>query len=134
MPEVNRPAIVAQVQEVFERYEEALVANDTDTLNQLFWSSPRTVRFGVADAQDGYDEVVHWRSSQGPLPRGRTLSDTNVLTFGDDVGVVTTQFRYPERSLIGRQTQTWLRTPDGWKITTAHVSEIAEPSESPGPT
>jgi ketosteroid isomerase-like protein len=128
MVEVDRPEVVAEVRAVFDRYEAALVANQVDTLNELFWPTPMTLRFGVGDAQVGFDQVARWRGEQGPLPPGRTLSDTRVVTFGDDVAVVTTLFRYPGRAMVGRQSQTWLRTPDGWRIASAHVSEVPDGS------
>lgn len=132
-PEVNLPEVVAEVHKVFHAYEDALVANDTATLNELFWDSPLTRRFGVADGQDGYDEVARWRTTQGPLPAGRTLRDTEVVTFGTDVAVVTTIFLYPGSPAVGRQSQTWLRTPKGWRIASAHVSEVPDPSGCPSP-
>jgi hypothetical protein len=83
------------------------------------------VRFGVADSQAGYDEVARWRAAQSPLPPGRTLSGTQIVAFGQDVAVVTTTFCYPGRPAVGRQSQTWVRRPAGWRIVSAHVSEVA---------
>jgi Protein of unknown function (DUF3225) len=114
----------AEVTLAFERYEAALVAHDTDTANLLFWDHPSTVRFGIHDAQVGHDAIARWRASQPPLPAGRTLSDTRVVALGREVVVVTTEFRYPGRPFLGRQSQVWLRTPGGWRIASAHVSEI----------
>jgi Protein of unknown function (DUF3225) len=130
-PEVNRPEVVAEVHGVFHAYEEALVANDTETLNELFWDSPLTQRFGVADAQDGYDQVAAWRATQGSLPAGRALTHTKIVTFGEDVAVVTTYFRYPGSPMVGRQSQTWIRTAEGWRIASAHVSDVPGPGPEP---
>lgn len=116
----------AEVRLAFDRYESALVAHDAATANELFWDSPTTVRFGIADAQTGHAEVARWRCLQPPLPPGRTLSGTRVAVLAEDVAVVTTLFRYPDRAVLGRQTQVWLRIPDGWRIASAHVSEIAD--------
>jgi hypothetical protein len=90
-----------------------------------FEPSPDTVRFGIADRQRGPEQLAAWRAAQPPLPAGRTLFETVIRTFGDDFGVVTTCFRYPGGPLIGRQSQTWVRT-DRWRIVSAHVSEVPE--------
>lgn len=124
---INDPAAVAEVADAFARYEAALVANDTELMNDLFWRSTRTRRFGVADAQTGYDAIALWRSSQPPLPPGRLLHDTQIVAFERDTAVVTTSFTYPGADGVGRQTQVWRRFAEGWKIVSAHVSEIPDP-------
>jgi hypothetical protein len=95
-------------------------------LNELFWASPATVRFGVADHQWGIDELRTWRATQGPLT-GRVIHNTRITTFGPDTAVATTLFRNPGREVMGRQSQTWIRMPAGWRIVSAHVSEIPDP-------
>jgi len=117
----------AEVEVEFERYERALVEGDVDTMNAQFWSSPDVVRFGVADAQVGADALAAWRAAQPPLPPGRTLSGTRITAVRADAVIVTTCFRYPGRPYLGRQSQTWARLPEGWRIVTAHVSEIPDP-------
>lgn len=121
------PAVVAEVTAAFEAYEQALVARDLETIGSCFASGPAVVRFGVADRQRGAEELASWRSGQQPLPAGRTLFETSVGTFGTSFGVVTTCFRYPGRSTVGRQSQTWVRFPEGWRIVHAHVSEVTGP-------
>jgi ketosteroid isomerase-like protein len=123
--EINRPAVVEELTGAFHAYEAALVGRDLDTMARYFSDSCEVVRFGIADRQRGPKELAAWRAAQPPLPAGRTLAETTVTTFGDDVGVVTTLFTYPGRDLVGRQSQTWLREPEGWRIVHAHVSEIA---------
>ena len=118
------PGVVAEVSAVFAAYEAALVADDTATMNELFWESPLAVRFGLADAQSGHEAIARWRDAQPPLPPGRTLADTRVVGLGEDVAVVTTTFRYPGRRALGRQSQTWARMAEGWRIVSAHVSEV----------
>jgi hypothetical protein len=122
--EVDRPEVVAELTAIFAAYEQALVGNDSERLAGFFWDSERTVRFGIADHQLGADEVRQWRRTQRPLPPGRTLSETRVSTFGTDFGVVTTFFTYPDGRKLGRQTQTWARLAEGWRIVSAHVSEV----------
>lgn len=125
--DVNRPEVVAEVAAAFAGYEKALVDGDADLVAGYFWESGETVRYGIADHQVGYAEQLAWRRAQPPLPPGRELHDTRITTFGTDHAVVTTLFRYPDRPLIGRQSQTWARLPHGWRIVTAHVSEIPAP-------
>lgn len=121
------PEVVAEVTVAFEAYERALVARDLETIGSCFASGPAVVRFGVADRQRGAEELAAWRASQQPLPPGRALFETSVGTFGNTFGVVTTCFRYPGRSTVGRQSQTWVRFPEGWRIVHAHVSEVPGP-------
>ncbi|MGH3873749.1 MAG: AtzH-like domain-containing protein [Pseudonocardiaceae bacterium] len=125
---VNQPAVVADVRAAFERYEAALVAGDVTTLNELFWESPASLRFGIADRQRGTAEIHHWRQQHGEVPPGRRLHNTDMLTVNDSTAVVTTLFDYPDRPIEGRQTQVWVRFPEGWRIVSAHVSEVPAPA------
>ncbi|MFY1692177.1 AtzH-like domain-containing protein [Plantactinospora sp. WMMB782] len=123
--DVDRPEVVAEIAAEFAGYEAALVAGDVDAVVGYFWASARTVRFGVADHQIGIEEQRRWRSAQPPLPPGRRLHGTLISTFGTDTAVVNTFFDYPGGAATGRQTQTWVRLPVGWRIVSAHVSEYA---------
>jgi AtzH-like len=123
---VNLPAVVAEVAEAFERYERALVADDVDALTEAFWDSELAVRFGVAECQYGSNAIMSWRRSAPPLPPGRSIGPTRVVTFGHDVASVTTEFRYPGDTSLGRQSQTWVRRPEGWRIVSAHVSMLPD--------
>jgi ketosteroid isomerase-like protein len=119
--DIDRPEVIAEVTAAFEAYERALVANDVDRILGFF--ADRAVRFGIADQQAGIEEQARWRRAQGPLPPGRRLKDTNIQTYGVSTAVVTTLFGYPGSDVLGRQSQTWVRLPQGWRIVTAHVSE-----------
>ena len=121
---VNHPDTVAEVQEVFDLYERALAAGDIPVLTRLFWDDPRTVRYGVADRQCGAREIAAWRSAHPSVPPGRRLSGTTVLALDDRTAVVCTLFGYPEQPIEGRQTQVWVRFAEGWRIVSAHVSEV----------
>lgn len=123
--EVNSAAVVAEVSAAFSGYEEALIAGDLPALAGYFWDAAETVRFGIADHQYGAAELHRWRAAQPALPPGRRLCETAVTTFGADFAVVTTRFRYPGTEMVGRQSQAWVRLPDGWRIVSAHVSEPA---------
>jgi ketosteroid isomerase-like protein len=115
--------VVAEVTAAFTAYEEALTADEADRVVSFF--APGAVRFGIADQQAGLDEQLAWRRAQPPLPPGRRLKDTTVTAYGADVAVVTTLFGYPDSDVLGRQSQTWVRLPQGWRIVTAHVSHPA---------
>jgi ketosteroid isomerase-like protein len=127
--ELNLPDVVDEVRAEFESYERALVGRDLAAMKSSFVSSPEVVRFGVADRQRGPEELAQWRANQAPLPPGRHLTETLVTTYGRDVAVVTTLFSYPGRPMTGRQSQTWLRFDDGWRIVHAHVSEVKTSGE-----
>jgi ketosteroid isomerase-like protein len=117
------PEVIAEVTAAFDAYEQALVANDVDRILSFF--APDAVRFGLADQQVGLAEQAAWRRAQPDLPPGRHLKDTIIQGYGPDVAVVTTLFGYPGSDRLGRQSQTWARLPQGWRIITAHVSEPA---------
>jgi ketosteroid isomerase-like protein len=118
--EINRPDVVREVTAAFADYEDALVANEVERI--LGYFAADAVRFGVADQQAGLREQAAWRRAQPPLPPGRRLKDTVITGYGADVAVVTTLFGYPGTDTLGRQSQTWVRLPEGWRIVTAHVS------------
>src|SRR5215210_7802925 len=120
--EVNLHEVVEEVRAVFSRYEAALVTNDLPTLDQFFWDSPHTVRFGLAEEQYGFQEVSAFRHSLPRQTAPRVLDRTVVTTFGHDVATVTTEFRLVGADAHGRQSQTWVRTEGGWQIVSAHVS------------
>lgn len=120
--EINQTDVVAEVTAAFEAYEKALLDTDNRALVDWFWADPALVRFGLADEQRGFAQLRRWRLSQPPVPPGRHLRDTVVSTFGPDAAVVTTGFDYPDGQPPGRQSQTWIRLAEGWRIVSAHVS------------
>jgi ketosteroid isomerase-like protein len=119
--EIDRQEVIAEVAAHFAAYEQALVANDVDGIIGFFAAD--AVRFGIADHQANTTDQLEWRLRQPPLPAGRRLRDTRIIAYGTDVAVVTTFFTYPGSLVPGRQSQTWVRLPAGWRIVTAHVSE-----------
>lgn len=126
---IDLPGPRAELLAAFEAYERALRAHDVEALDRFFLPFPSTVRYGVAEHQYGFEAISRWRRSSPPVDPRRTLEATVVTTYGRDVGVASTLFRRPdEPGRIGRQTQLWVRTEEGWKIAAAHVSSIPEPS------
>lgn len=125
--EVNRPEVLAEVRAAFERYERALVGNDVTTLDELFWASPHTVRYGATENLYGRDAIIAFRKARSPLNLARTLRNTVITTFGTDFATASTEFLRPPGTKVGRQMQTWVRTEAGWRVVAAHVSLLAEP-------
>jgi hypothetical protein len=119
---VSDPDVIAEVAAAFARYESALVANDVDALVDFFRDGPETVRYGIDDAQYGHDELAAFRRSQAQATPPRTLRRTVITTFGTDFAVADTEFVPDGTTAVGRQSQTWARTPDGWRVVSAHVS------------
>ncbi len=124
--EINRADVVEEVQSVFAAYERRLMANDVEALDQYFWDHARVVRYGVAENLYGAEAVAAYRRSCVP-PRPRVLRHTVITTFGQDLGVASTEYRSHGAAKTGRQTQTWARLPEGWRIVAAHVS-LLQPS------
>ncbi len=124
MVQVDEPEVLAELTAMFEIYERALTQNDIETLNDLFWNDARTVRYGTRafELQYGHREIADFRIRRGAVNQARELSNQRVTTFGKDFGVTSTEFRSAGSTRSGRQSQTWIRTPQGWKIASAHVS------------
>lgn len=118
--EINIPEVVAEVTAAFERYEAALVANDVAVLDELFWDSPLTLRYGIAENLHGYDEIKAYRAARPSVGLARELERTVITAYGRDMATANTLFRRGGR--LGRQSQTWARMPEGWRVVSAHVS------------
>ncbi len=119
---IDRPAIVAEVTAAFYRYEQALVSNDVAVLDELFWHDPRTVRLGAGENLYGIEAIRAFRAARPASGLARTLHDTVITTFGDDYAVCSTEFTREGVASRGRQQQTWVRLPMGWRIVAAQVS------------
>ncbi len=119
---INDPHVLAQIQDAVDAYEDALMANDLEALDAFFWNSPHTVRYGVGENLYGFEDIAAFRQGRrgGSPPRRRVR--TAILTLGPDVAVANVEFVRTDTGRPGRQSQTWLRTPDGWKVASAHVS------------
>jgi hypothetical protein len=126
--DINLPEVKAEVEAAFALYEKALMANDVDALQALFWDSAQTIRYGIGENLYGYDEIGAFRAARLPIGLARTTSRTVITTFGRDFATASTLFhRETVPGKVGRQMQTWARTPDGWRVVAAHVSVIDSP-------
>lgn len=126
--EINDPKVVAEVTTAFRRYEAALVSNDVAVLDELFWDDPLTIRYGIAENLYGYGEIKAFRAGRPPVGLERELDRTVITTYGRDMATANTLFRRGGR--LGRQSQTWARTPEGWRVVSAHVSLMPEGSSA----
>jgi hypothetical protein len=123
--QIDLPEVVAEVKAAFDRYEKALVSNDAATLDALFHDDPRTIRYGGAENLYGFAEIMAFRAARSPAGLARTLSKTVITTYGRDFAVASTLYDRPSNpGKIGRQMQTWVRLPQGWRVVAAHVSLI----------
>jgi hypothetical protein len=125
--DINLPEVVAEVTAAFARYEQALMENDVASLNAFFWDSPHTLRYGVAENLYGYEAIRTFRSATS-RPPARTTKNTFITTFGRDFATANTEFYRENSTRRGRQSQTWIRRPEGWRIVSAHVSLIDPPA------
>jgi hypothetical protein len=125
--EIDLPEVVAQVQAAFDRYEQALVANDVAALDAMFHDDARTIRYGGTENLYGFHEIEAFRAARSPVGLARTLSKTVITTYGRDHAVASTLFRRASTpGKIGRQMQIWVRFAQGWRVVAAHVSLIDE--------
>ncbi len=118
--QVNEPGVVAEVTAAFERYERALMDNDVAALNALFWRHDLTLRFGLGENSYGHAAIAAVRARRAA--GRRTLANTVIVAYGDDVATANTEFTRVESGRSGRQSQTWVRMDEGWRIVAAHVS------------
>lgn len=120
--QINIPEILAEITTVFEEYERALVSNDTAVLDRLFWNDERTVRYGAGENLYGFQEIQRFRQERPPGHLERHVPRREITTFGRDFAVSNIEFMRAGSPRLGRQSQTWARMPDGWRVVSAHVS------------
>ena len=122
--DINTPEIHAEVSAVFARYEAALVGNDVAVLDELFWPSEFTVRYGAAEQLRGIEAIRAFRLARPAVGLARSLAHTVITTFGRDFATAMTEFHRSGQASIGRQSQTWVRMAEGWRVVAAHVSVV----------
>ena len=123
--EINIPEIVQEVQNLFDQYENALINNHIDVLDNSFWNNPLVIRYGMNENLYGFEEIAAFRAARPSVGLLRSLSKTVITTFGSDLATANTLFsRNTVPGKLGRQSQTWVRTNEGWRIVSAHVSLI----------
>jgi hypothetical protein len=126
--EIDLPEVVAEVRKAFDDYEDALVNNKVDRLDALFRDDPRTIRYGGGENLYGYAAIKAFRGARSPVGLGRTTSQTVITTYGREFATAATLYERPSApGKIGRQMQTWVKFPEGWRVVAAHVSMIDPP-------
>lgn len=120
--DINRPEVLTEVTAAFERYEDALVNNKVAVLDELFWDSPHTLRYGATENLYGHDQIRAFRAGRPPAGLARRLLRTVITTYGDSFATANVEFQRENTTRPGRQSQTWIKTPAGWRVVAAHVS------------
>ena len=120
--DINLPEVLAEVTLQCDRYEQALVSNDVVVLDELFWCSPYTLRYGATENLYGYDDIAAFRSARPAQGLARVVLKNVITTYGHDFATADIEFERVGNARIGRQSQTWLRTAEGWRVVAAHVS------------
>ncbi len=120
--DINLPDVVAEVTAALDRYETALVNNQVEVLDALFWNSTHTLRYGAGENLYGYDAIRAFRAARSPQGLARRVLRAVVTTYGQDFATANLEFQRDGSDRIGRQSQTWMRTPEGWRVVAAHVS------------
>ena len=129
--QVDLPDVLTEVTEQFARYEKALVSNDVAVLGELFRNDPRTLRYGIGENLYGYEAISGFRAGRSPVGLNRRTAKTVISSYGRDTAVASTLFyRDKAPGRVGRQMQTWIRFPEGWRVVAAHVSIIDESKET----
>ncbi len=126
---VDDPAVKAEVEAVFADYERALIANDVAALDGFFLASDAAIRYGIAENLYGYDAIAAFRAARPAAGLARRLEKTRIVTYGRDLAIAATLFKRDSApGKVGRQMQTWIRFPEGWRIVAAHISVIDDPA------
>jgi hypothetical protein len=123
--QINLPDVLIEVTAAFARYEQALVGNDVAVLDELFWNSPHTLRYGATENLYGYDAICAFRAARPAQGLARTVLKTVITTYGRDFATANIEFDRANSARPGRQSQTWMRTPEGWRVVAAHVSLLS---------
>jgi hypothetical protein len=119
---INDPDVIAELRELYPQYERALVTNDVEKLVEMFWADPLVMRFGATENLYGYKEICEFRKARPSANLARTIIRLDIIAFDKDFASITLEFE--RGSQRGRQSQTWVRFPEGWRIVAAHVSLI----------
>ncbi len=123
---INDPTVVAELEALYPAYEQALVTNDVEKLVEMFWTGPQVMRFGATENLYGPEELEAFRKSRPATNLARTVKRLDIVSFGRDFATITLEFERLGASGVvrGRQSQVWVRLPEGWRIVQAHVSTL----------
>ena len=127
--ELDIPEVLAEVRSVFDRYEAALMANETAVLDEIFWADPRTVRFGTTEILFGHDAIKAFRATVAGYAK-RVQETVEITSFGRDFAATHLVYRRVQSGAVGRETKIMARFADGWHVVSAHVSILAAKDET----
>lgn len=122
--EINNPQALVEITRQFDRYQKAIDDNDIAVLNELFWNSAHTIRYGIGENLYGHAEIASYRGSRDPKSVARVVGKSVITSYGRDAA--TTNIEFARAGRKGRQSQAWIRMPEGWRIVAAHVSYMVE--------
>ena len=118
---VNDHKVLAEVTAAFHAYERALMADDIAAMDAIFHDSALTVRYGVGEVLYGADAIRAFRRGRGGSPQ-RRLGRVAITTYGSDFATANAEFFRDGSARRGRQSQSWVRFAEGWRVVAAHVS------------
>jgi hypothetical protein len=130
---LDDPEVADEVRRAVEAYETALMTNAVEALDAFFWDSPLTVRYGVAESLHGFAEIAAFRRERGGGSPPRARERTQIITLSHDAAVAHVEFTRLDTGRRGRQSQVWIRTPEGWKVISAHVSLLQDGADQRSP-
>src|ERR1700736_4074276 len=102
---INDPDVIAELRELYPRYERAFVTNDVEKLVEMFWHDPRVMRLGATENLYGYKEIEAFRKARPTANLARTITRLNIVSFGKDFASIMLEFERGKQH--GRQSQTW---------------------------
>lgn len=120
--QINLPEVVEEVRAAFMAYEKALVENDVEALDGFFWADDRVLRYGLGENLYGHKEIAAFRAGRPTIDLSRELTRVAITTFGRDFATANCEYRRTQSGKRGRQSQSWVRLSEGWRIVAAHVS------------
>jgi hypothetical protein len=126
---INDPEVIAELSALYPQYEQALVENDVEKLVEMFWAGSEVMRFGATENLYGPEELAAFRKARPAVNLARTVTRLDIACFGRDCASITLEFErftssHPPQRIQGRQSQVWVRFPEGWRIVQAHVSVL----------
>ena len=121
---INDPEVIAELEALYPEYERALVTNDVEKLVAMFWDGQQVMRFGATENLYGPEDLEAFRKTRPASNLARALNRLDIVSFGRDFASITLEFERETgtRLVKGRQSQVWVRFPQGWRIVQAHVS------------
>lgn len=120
--DINTAGVLAELNAAFDAYEDALIHNKVDVLDALFWDNSLTLRFGAKENLFGTEQIKAFRASRPSVGLQREIVDRHIVTFGPAMGVANVTFKRSTEPRMGRQSQTWVKFAEGWRVVSAHVS------------